>query len=192
MNRRTFLKIPLVAAAYSTVGSFGILFPDEAVAIGNNSTEHPFWMRDRHIEIVRADTKERASIKFFENGRYIKEGFKHACYLFRDAKDNNTVANMDVQLFNLIYGVQEWARMAGKPNPIITLNSGYRTPRRNARIEGAALNSMHIHGKAADIVMRGVEPWQLAEMAKRFHGGGVGTYRGFTHVDTGRMREWLG
>ena len=44
-------------------------------------------------------------------------------------------------------------------------------------------------GVCQDVVMRGIEPWRLAEMAKYFRGGGVGTYRGFTHVDTGRMHE---
>lgn len=66
--------------------------------------------------------------------------------------------------------------MAGKPNPMITINSAYRTRRRNAGIEGAALNSMHVTGKAVDITVRGVENWQVAEMAKHFRGGGVGHY----------------
>lgn len=82
--------------------------------------------------------------------------------------------------------------MAGKTNPLITINSAYRTARRNAHIEGAALNSMHIHGKAVDITVRGIENWQVAEMAKHFNGGGVGHYNTFTHVDTGRLREWRG
>lgn len=191
MDRRTFLKSAAAAVAYTAVGSAGILFPDEAEAVGT-AAAHPFWLKDRYIDCVRADTKERARIEFYGNGRYLRDGYRHACYFFRDAKDNNAVAQMDVQLFNLIYAIQEWARMAGKPNPLLTINSGYRTPRRNSRIEGAALNSMHIHGKAADIVVRGIEPWRVAEMAKHFRGGGVGTYRGFTHIDTGRMREWLG
>ncbi len=27
-------------------------------------------------------------------------------------------------------------------------------------------------------------------MAKHFNGGGVGHYNSFTHVDTGKLREW--
>lgn len=53
---------------------------------------------------------------------------------------------------------------------MITINSAYRTRRRNAGIEGAALNSMHVTGKAVDITVRGVENWQVAEMAKHFRG----------------------
>ncbi len=191
MDRRSFLKIPAAGLAVMAAGPVGILFSDEAEAVGTVA-DHPFWLKDRYIDCIRADTKERARIKFYSQGRYLRDGYRHACYFFRDVKDNNAVAKMDIQLFNLLFGMQEWARMAGKPNPVITLNSGYRTPRRNARIEGSALNSMHIHGKAGDVVMRGIEPWRLAEMAKHFRGGGVGTYRGFTHVDTGRMREWMG
>lgn len=189
MDRRTFLKNAAAAVTYTAVGSAGILFPDETYALGN----HRFWQRDRIIEYRRADNNEHGQIKLFDAKQgYLKEGYRQACWALRDAKDGNAMAKMDVQLFNLMYAIQEWARMAGKPNPLITINSGYRTPRRNSRIEGAALNSMHIYGKAADIVVRGIEPWQVAEMAKHFNGGGVGLYGRFTHIDTGRIREWLG
>ena len=189
MNRRTFLKYSAGMAAYAAIGSTGILFPDEAHALGGQQ----FWQRNRIIEYRRADNKETGRIKFFDSKQgYLKKGYQQACWVLRDAKDGNATAQMDVQLFNLMYAIQEWARMAGKPNPLIIINSGYRTPRRNSRIEGSALNSMHVHGKAADIVVNGIEPWQVAEMAKHFNGGGVGMYNRFTHIDTGRLREWRG
>lgn len=189
MNRRTFLKQAAAAVAYTAAGSAGILFPDEAFAIDGQQ----FWQRDRIIDYRRADTKEKGSIKIFDAREgYLKDGYRHACWALRDAKDGNAVTQMDIQLFNLMFAIQEWARMAGKPDPLITVNSGYRTRRRNSRIEGAALNSQHIYGRAADIVIRGIEPWQVAEMAKHFNGGGVGMYDSFTHIDTGRLREWRG
>lgn len=188
MDRRSFLKTSAAAVAYTAVGS-AILFSDEAYALGN----HQFWQRDRVIEYQRADNKETGRIKIYDRSHgYLKSGYQQACWALRDAKDGNATIRMDVQLFNLMYAIQEWARMAGKPNPLITVNSGYRTARRNSRIEGAALNSMHIHGKAADITVNGIEPWQVAEMAKHFNGGGVGMYNSFTHIDTGRLREWRG
>lgn len=188
MNRRSFLKTS-AAVAYTAVGSAGILFPDEAYALG----DHQFWQRDRVIEYRRADNKETGRIKIFDrNQGYLKSGYQQACWALRDLKDGNAMARMDVQLFNLMYAIQEWACMAGKSNPLITINSGYRTRRHNSKVEGAALNSLHIYGKAADIVVRGIEPWQVAEMAKHFNGGGVGMYNSFTHIDTGRLREWKG
>ena len=67
------------------------------------------------------------------------------------------MVQIDVGLLNLMYAMQEWARQSGRPNPVITINSAYRTPRRNATIEGAARNSLHMHGKAVDFTMRGGE-----------------------------------
>ena len=98
---------------------------------------------------------------------------------------------MDIGLFNLLYGLQEWAR-AFTSDPLLTLNSGHRTARRNAHIEGAAKDSQHIYGKAADFTMRGVTLDQLNAMARYFRVGGVGSYRSFIHVDTGRVRFWQG
>lgn len=148
MNRRQFLSAAAVSAA-------GILFPDEAFALADNSG---FWRRDRLLEMRRADTGERRSIRFYAADRgYLKDGYLAAARWFlRDAKDGNAVVNIDAGLLNLLYGLQEWARIAGKSDPLITVNSAYRTARRNATIEGAARNSMHIHGRAVDLTMRDI------------------------------------
>ena len=191
MHRRDFLTKALQSAtAVYTVGTAGLLFPDEAFAL---SDDNGFWKRVRIITFRRPDTGEQGVIRHFSReGGYLQDGYRQACWYLRDAKDNDAVMKMDVQLLNLQYAIQEWARMAGKPNPMITINSAYRTRRRNAGIEGAALNSMHVTGKAVDITVRGVENWQVAEMAKHFRGGGVGHYNTFTHVDSGRLRSWSG
>ncbi|WP_157742725.1 YcbK family protein [Neisseria weixii] len=112
--------------------------------------------------------------------------------MMRDAKDGNSVIAVDVGLLNLLYAMQEWARVSGKPDPIITINSAYRTPRRNATIEGAARNSLHMRGKAVDITMRGVTLNQLDQMAQYYKVGGIGVYDTFIHLDTGRYRSWRG
>ena len=52
----------------------------------------------------------------------------------RDAKDGNAMVQIDVGLLNLMYAMQEWARQSGRSNPVITINSAYRTPRRNATL----------------------------------------------------------
>lgn len=66
----------------------------------------------------------------------------------------------------------------------ITVNSGYRTPTYNKKVDGAK-NSQHLYGAAADIVVEGVKP---SEVYKYFDGlmkgcGGVGKYATFTHID---------
>lgn len=70
----------------------------------------------------------------------------------------------------------------------IKINSGYRSPSHNAKV-GGTKNSQHLLGKAADIVVSGKTPKEVAnaiiklqnegKMAK----GGVGLYNTFVHYD---------
>ncbi len=198
MNRRDFLKkaiggtigaaLTLSAGGLLTTAS-GIIYPGNAIA---QTVDRYFWQRDRYLEVRRADNGEKQLICFYRNGQYDADQYKAGCWLFRDAKDRNTMVSMDIGLFNLLYGMQEWARQAGISNPLITLNSGHRTARRNSGIEGAAHNSLHIPGQAGDITMRGVSLSQIVAMARHYKVGGVGIYNTFVHVDTGRVRYWRG
>lgn len=192
MDRRTFLKQGMVlglGAMGITAGS-GLLLPEFAHAEVTQTND--FWTKDRYLAIRRSDTKDARLIRFFGNGQYLPDEYQAACWMLRDAKDMNQMVSIDVGLLNLMYAMQEWARMAGKPNPLINVNSAYRTARRNAHIEGAARNSMHIKGQAVDITVSGIGVAQLAAMAKYFKVGGVGTYSTFLHIDTGSVRNWRG
>lgn len=190
MNRRDFLTQAFSCTGAVALTSAGLLLPDDAYAIVN---QNEFWSRSRFIECRRADTGERSKIHFYQqNQGYQADAYKAACWLLRDAKDNNAMIGVDITLLNLLYAMQEWARMSGRPDPIITINSAYRTARRNATIEGAARNSLHVAGKAVDITMRGVTLSQLEQMARFYNVGGIGIYSTFIHLDTGRVRTWRG
>ena len=184
MNRREFITKGL---GFVAVGAAGILLPDLAAASDRN-----FWYRDRWVEIRRAQTGERMKITFFEGGRYVPEAYQQLCYMMRDVVDRGRTSSIDFGVFNLMYGIQGWARDAGVANPLITVNSGYRTRAHNNNLEGAAKNSLHVHGMAADISVRGLNPDQVGQMARYYKIGGVGFYDGFTHIDTGRVRQWRG
>jgi uncharacterized protein YcbK (DUF882 family) len=71
----------------------------------------------------------------------------------------------------------------------IRINSGYRTPEYNKSI-GGATNSMHTLGIAADIVIAGMTPMQVAAIANDLKLGGIKAYSTFTHIDVGRPRTW--
>lgn len=188
MNRRDFITKTFSCIGATALTGTGLILPDDAHAIVN---QNDFWNRTRFIECRRADTGERRKIHFYQEKQgYQADAYKAACWLLRDAKDNNAVIGIDVTLLNLLYAMQEWARMSGRNDPLITINSAYRTARRNATIEGAARNSLHIAGKAVDITMRGVTLSQLEQMAKFYNVGGVGIYSSFIHIDTGRVRYW--
>ena len=190
LDRRNFLKKLVGVGALYTTGAAGLLLPKDVVAATSMAD---FWSRDRTINCKRADTGEKHEIRFFQqqNG-YDLDAYRNACWLMRDAKDGNAMVQIDVGLLNLMYAMQEWARQSGRPNPVITINSAYRTPRRNATIEGAARNSLHMHGKAVDFTMRGVSISELEQMAKYYNVGGIGIYNSFIHLDTGRVRHWRG
>ena len=66
----------------------------------------------------------------------------------------------------------------------ITINSGYRTVEKNKKVKGAKY-SQHLYGTAADIVVKGVFPSEVAEYANSImpNTGGIGIYKTFTHVD---------
>lgn len=78
----------------------------------------------------------------------------------------------------------------------VTVNSGYRTPQKNTAVGGAA-QSQHCYGTAADIVIKGVSPAEVAAYAREImpDWGGVGIYarQGFTHVDVREVKaDWTG
>lgn len=66
----------------------------------------------------------------------------------------------------------------------VTINSAYRNAVYNRKIGGVS-NSQHIYGTAADIVVSGVTPLQVAQYVETVqpNSGGIGLYNGFTHVD---------
>ena len=68
-------------------------------------------------------------------------------------------------------------------NAPITINSGYRTPSWNSKVNGAP-NSYHCKGMAADIVVKGHSSREVAKYADSImEQGGVIRYTNFTHID---------
>ena len=66
----------------------------------------------------------------------------------------------------------------------VKINSGYRTPYWNEKVDGAK-NSYHCKGMAADIVVKGQSTKDVAKYASERLGdrGGVIRYGNFVHVD---------
>ncbi len=78
----------------------------------------------------------------------------------------------------------------------IKINSGYRSPAHNKAV-GGVKNSMHVKGKAADIVVTGLTSTELAAVIfklieqKKMRQGGVGIYPNFVHYDIrGTKARW--
>ena len=76
----------------------------------------------------------------------------------------------------------------------VTINSGYRTPQYNAKVNGAA-HSQHCYGIAADISIKGHAPAEVAAFARTLmpDWGGVGVYDSFCHIDVRETKaDWKG
>jgi len=145
---------------------------------------------ERSLWLVRGDDQLRSTYWTPEAG-YDGEAYRQICWLLRDVQANKSFA-MSLRLLDVLCGLQNWLAHNGQRQPI-RVNSGYRTFATNWRTEGAALNSRHVLGKAADITVPGVPLARLAGMASVFGKGGVGMYlnKGFVHVDTGDERIWI-
>ncbi len=147
------------------------------------SERRTLWLR-------RGSEELRATYWTAAKGRNDDEYLK-LCWILRDLQADR-VFTMDRGLLDVLAGLQAWLAYGGTSEPIV-LHSGYRTIGTNKATEGAALNSRHVVGQAADISVPGVTPVKLAGMASLLGQGGTGFYvgRGFVHVDTGSERVWV-
>ena len=129
-------------------------------------------------------------IPFMRDGKLEENGYFDLCRIFADMHDQVAV-KMDPDLFTVLARAQGWLAEHKIYKPII-LTSGYRTEHTNSKTEGAARNSMHLYGKAADIHMEGIPINYLARLMRISGGAGIGFYSNFVHVDTWKERAWRG
>jgi len=75
------------------------------------------------------------------------------------------------------------------------VNSGCRCKTHNKNVGGAqktatSAGSQHLYGRAADIVLKGIPPALVAEVAIQLGATGTKVYDTFTHVDVRSGHEW--
>ena len=75
-------------------------------------------------------------------------------------------------------------------NKPVNINSGFRTASHNKKVGGAE-QSQHLYGMAADIAVTGVKPEDVADYAEKLlpGTGGIGRYKGFTHIDVRKTKS---
>lgn len=143
----------------------------------------------RRISMYSQRTGEAIDTVYFANGRYIPEAFAEINYFMRDWRENKMMKydprNVDILAATL--GLME----TGEPYLMI---SGYRTPKTNRMLRGAASHSYHMKAMAADVRLRSRSVRQISGAAFACNGGGVGIYNrsNFVHMDCGPVRSWRG
>lgn len=172
-SRRDFLKKSALLALSS--GLFG---SDNDLSCGDESMLH----------VIRKGIEYK--IPFMRNGTIYRDGYHDLCRVFGDTHDLVAI-EIDPELFLTLEYAQNWLIKHNIHKPII-LTSGYRTEHTNNITEGAAKNSMHLYGKAADVRIDGISIKYLARLLRASGGGGIGMYSNFVHVDTWKERVWRG
>jgi len=145
----------------------------------------------RTLSFVHTHTGEELTAAYFEGGTYDGPALRQVNQLLRDFR-TEAVFPIDPAVLDRLY----WLRLAsGRDEPFHVI-SGYRSPTTNAALRarsgGVAEHSLHMQGRAIDVRLPGFSTAQLALLAQRQAGGGVGYYHvsDFVHVDTGRVRSW--
>ncbi|MEM8823107.1 MAG: DUF882 domain-containing protein [Pseudomonadota bacterium] len=145
----------------------------------------------RRLKMHNARTGESMDTIYWIEGEYIRDALKEVNFFFRDWR-RNEVKHIDNRTVDIIAATHN---LVDAREPFMLL-SGYRSPATNAmlrsRSRGVARNSLHLHGKAADLRLSSRSVRQVAAAAASCGAGGVGKYSrsNFVHVDCGDVRTW--
>lgn len=116
-----------------------------------------------------------------DGSKYLSTNFKVSEFKCNDGSDTVLISD---ELVTLLQKIRDHFGKA------VVINSGYRTSTYNKKVGGAS-NSQHVKGTAADVVVSGVSPLEVAQYAEYLQpkSGGIGVYQSFTHVDVRATRS---
>jgi uncharacterized protein YcbK (DUF882 family) len=153
-----------------------------------SATRRVLWLR-------HAEYGDEVHAPFCIDGRTLYDpGYKLICWLMRDRNVpvSQGYVKIDIVEVEALWEVQQVLGLMGVRQPLV-ITSGYRSPATNDATEGAARNSMHLYGKAADMYVPGVSMRDLFDACwSREVSGGIGYYEDHVHLDSGTRRWWVG
>jgi hypothetical protein len=137
------------------------------------------------LAVLTAYAPTRSTVTLFDG---IGKG-KGKLFTLSDGNEQTGCLHKNKRLYT---AMQKISRHFGKP---LEIESAYRSPAYNAalrkRSKRVAKNSYHMKCAAIDFRIRGVSIKATAKYAATLKEvGGIGTYRSWVHIDTGRRRYW--
>lgn len=146
------------------------------------------------LHLHQMHTDEDIDIVYRVGNMYIPTALMQLNEFLRDYR-TGTVKEYDPREFDTLHAL---LTKLNRPNGVIDVLCGYRTPQTNAMLRhgsaesGVAEHSQHMEGHAIDLRVPGVTTKHLRDAALSLDAGGVGYYpkSQFVHVDVGRVREW--
>jgi len=150
--------------------------------------------RPYHLRMHHLHTGEDIDVVYRVGDTYLPDAVAKLNYFLRDHR-TQTESDYDPKEFDLLHSLM--AKL-GRPNGVIDIICGYRTPLSNNLLRsqsadsGVAEHSQHMLAKAIDIRVPGVATRRLRDAALSLQEGGVGYYPAskFVHVDVGPVRQW--
>lgn len=147
----------------------------------------------RTLDLYNMHTKERLTITFKKDGRYVPSALSELNRFLRDWR-RNEATRMDPRLFDTVW---ELYQKSGSRQPIQVV-CGYRSLATNnllrSRSSAVAKHSQHTLGKAMDMNIPDVSVDKLRMIGVQMQNGGVGWYPSanspFVHIDVGSVRAW--
>jgi len=177
------LTTALAAGRQLLVGCVAVMVLTSASAAADNRT----------LDLYNIHTKERLTITFKKDGRYIPAALNELNRFLRDWR-RNEATRMDPRLFDTVW---ELYQKSGSRQPIHVV-CGYRSLATNnllrSRSSAVAKHSQHTLGRAMDMNIPDVSVDKLRLIAVQMENGGVGWYPSanspFVHIDVGSVRAW--
>lgn len=149
--------------------------------------------RSRSLNFVHTHTGENLTVTYWCDGAFQTQCLMPLNHFLRDFRTGDQIA-MDTGLLDILYGLQVLADR----DATYEIISAYRSPQTNDMLHdkssGVAKHSLHMEGKALDVRITGFNTTKLQQLALTHQLGGVGYYAksDFVHLDTGRIRSWVG
>ncbi len=195
LTRRGLLRVAGQSAVALLVGTPALAKPWKRPTprLGRRAVVHPPAASAREISLYCLHTGERATVEYFDRGRYQVDALRAVSHLLRDHRTDE-VHPIDPSLLDAVHRV---CRTLGTRSSLHVV-SGYRCEATNEWLRaegyGVAEHSYHTRGQAMDFFLPGRSLRDIRRAALRTVDGGVGYYpaSGFVHVDTGPVRTWSG